>query len=204
MAATLLEYAQTQFPGHETSVWEESGSGLVLTDHTLVVHVVGVKDAAAVIGAAQQQVGGEHVAAIVVRRLQPSVLPKAEEDRDGLYDLPDRRLVAATAIGAMLGLGMGFLAGALVGDSAWVALIAAAFFGVVGGTLGFVVGGGARHASNRAVSQPQVPGRDVAIVAAFLHDEAAAVGLAHTIADLQQQYDVRIVSADGAWHTPNT
>jgi hypothetical protein len=204
MTATLLDYAHSQFPGHEASVWEDPGSGLTLTEHTLVVHVVGVKDAAAVIDAAQRQVGGELVAAVVVRRLEPSVLPRADEDSDGLFDLPDRRLAVATVVGGVIGLALGFAVGALLdGNSAWVTLIAAAFIGVIGATLGFVSGGGARHASQRSVTQPQAPGRDVAIVAVFLQDEATAVGLAHRISDLERQYDVRIVSADGAWHAPN-
>lgn len=204
MTSTLLDYARTQFPGHDASVWEDSASGLALTDHTLVVHVVGVTDASAVIDAAHRQVGGERVAAVVVRPLEPTVLPKQAEDHDGLVDLPDRRVLAGVAVGALLGLGLGVLVGALVdSDSAWITVISGGFFAVVGGVLGFVGGGGARHASHRSVSQPQAPGRDVAIVAAFLHDEEAAVGLARALSGMEQQYDVRIVSSDGGWHVPN-
>lgn len=204
MTSNLLDYARSQFPGHDTAVWEASASGLALTDHTLVVHVVGVGDASSVIDAAQRHVGGERVAAVVVRRLEPTLLPKHAEDHDGLYDLPDRMVLAGVAVGSLLGLCLGLLVGALVdAESAWITVIAGAFFAVVGATLGFVSGGGARHASQRSVSQPHAPGRDVAIVAAFLDDETAAVDLAHALSATERQYDVRIVSSDGGWHVPN-
>lgn len=203
MSTTLLEYARTSFPGHETEVWNAGGGAdLTLTSHTVVAHVVGTEVAAGVAATMQQQVGADHVAAVIIRPVEPTVVRDGREDADGVFDLPYRRVGAAAAIGAVVGAALGFAVGAIV--STTTAAIVIAFFGAaVGLALGAVSGGGARQASERAVSQPHAPGRTVTIVAAFLHDEADASTLASAIADSDEQYDVRIVGIDGAWHAPN-
>lgn len=203
MSTTLLEYARTCFPGHETEVWDAGNEHeLTLTSHTVVAHIVGTEAAAGVAATMQQHVGDERVAAVIVRPVEETVMPDEREDSNGVFDLPHRRVGIAAAVGAVAGAALGFAVGAIV--STMTAALVIAFFGAaVGGALGAVSGGGARHASERAVSQPHAPGRHVAIVAAFLHDEAAASTLARTITDGGEQYDVRIVGVDGAWHAPN-
>lgn len=203
MNTTLLDYAQVSFPGHETEVWEaERDAELTLTSHTVVAHVVGADAAAGVAATMQQHLADARVAAVIVRPVTPTVVPDQREDADGVFDLPHRRVGVSAAVGAVLGAALGFVIGAVV--STTTAAFVLAFFGAaVGLALGAVSGGGARHASERAVSQPHAPGRTVAVVAAFLHDEAEASTLARAISDSDDEYDVRIVGVDGAWHAPN-
>ncbi|MDP2292218.1 MAG: hypothetical protein Q8M22_13595 [Actinomycetota bacterium] len=203
MNTTLLDYAHASFPGHETEVWDAgSDAELTLTSHTVVAHVVGEDAAAGVAATMHQHLTGARVAAVMVRPVEPTVVPDRHEDADGVFDLPHRRVGVAAALGAALGAAVGFVVGSVV--STTTAAFVLAFFGAaVGLALGAVSGGGARHASERAVSQPHAPGRTVAVVAAFLHDEAAASTLARAISDSDDEYDVRIVGADGAWHAPN-
>jgi hypothetical protein len=203
MINTLLDYADNSFPGHHLEV---SATGrqtaLQLTSHTVVAHVVGTADAAQVAGTMQDAVGSDRVATVLVRPVEVSVLPHPREDSDGTFDLPNRRVGTAAAGGALVGAGAGFGVGILL-STATAAVIIAVFAAIVGGVLGAVSGGGARHAGERAVSQQQAPGRDIAVVAAFLEDEASATDLARIISAHDQQFDVRIVGADGAWHSPS-
>ena len=49
MSTTLLEYAQSNFPGQDAEVWDAGGdTRLTLTSHTVVAQVVGMEDAAEV------------------------------------------------------------------------------------------------------------------------------------------------------------
>lgn len=168
------------------------------------MHVVGAEPAAAVLSLAEYVAGDDRVGAVIVRAHDPSVVPQGREDRNGIVDLPVRRVVAAALIGAILGFGAGLLVGSIASTDLTPALVLGGFAAVVGGVIGFVLGGGARYGSERAISQPQAAGRDIAIVAAFLDDEHAAASLARTMAETQQQYDLRIVGHDGRWHVPNS
>ncbi len=202
MINTLLEYAQSSFPGHSAELSPDSNSRSDLTSHTVVAHVVGTADAARVAATMQGTVGRDRVATVLIRPLEVSVLPDSAEDSNGTFDLPNRRIglsaLAGAAIGAMVGLGVG-----LAFSTAAATAIIAVFAAVVGAVLGAVVGGGARHASERAVSQPQAPGRTIAVVAAFLVDEDSAADLARIVSANDEQFDVRIVGSNGAWHAPN-
>lgn len=203
MITTLLEYAQNSFPGHDAALSSDSGnSPLDLTSHTVVAHVVGTADAAQVAATMQGAVGHERVAVVLIRPVEVSVLPDSQEDSNGTFDLPNRRIGLSAAAGAAVGAVLGFGVG-LIFSTTTAAVIIAVFAAVVGGVLGAVVGGGARHASERAVSQPQAPGRNIVIVAAFLDDEASATDLARIVSANDQQFDVRIVGTNGAWHAPN-
>jgi hypothetical protein len=53
----------------------------------------------------------------------------------------------------------------------------------------------------RSSTQARVPGDDIGVVAALVDDEDAANTLAGDLAGAGM-FDVRIVSADGAWHSP--
>jgi hypothetical protein len=203
MAADLLDYAHLEFPNHEVSPWRGEGPDLLLQTHTLVVHVVGVRPAAAVLALAEHEVGDDHVGAVIVRPHEPTVWPTHPEDTDGVFDLPMRRIGVSMLAGAGAGLVLGLLVGALAGAGHIGALVIGGFAAVVGGTVGGVAGGGARHAAERATTQPQAAGHDLAIVAAFLDDEQAATSLARAVADTEQQYDMRIVGIDGRWHVPD-
>ena len=82
------------------------------------------------------------------------------------------------------------------GGVAAICVFLAGSCGLVGAIMG-----GARHASERAVSQPQAPGDDIGVVAAMVPDEALALALADDLTEAGL-YDVRIVSSSGAWHAP--
>ena len=203
MINTLIEYADNSFPGHQLEMSAGSNPSLLsLTSHTVVAHVVGTAAAAQVEATMQGAVGHDRVATVLIRPVEVSVLPDPQEDSDGTFDLPPRRIGVAAAAGAVVGAILGFGVGLAVA-TATSAVILAVFAAVVGGVLGAVSGGGARHASNRAVSQPQAPGRNIAIVAAFLDDEDSAIDLARIVSANDQQFDVRIVGSNGAWHAPN-
>lgn len=202
MTTTLLQYARTSFPGHDTAIWDAGADAeLALTSHTVVAHVVGSDAAADVAATMQHHVGDGHVAAVIIRPVEPSVVPDEREDSDGVFDLPNRRVGVAVAVGAIAGAALGLAVGAIVSTTA-AAIVIALFAAAAGGAVGAIAGGG-RHASQRAVSQQQAPGRTVAVVAAFLHDEGDATTLARAITDSVGEYDVRIVGTDGAWHAPN-
>jgi len=203
MINTLLDYADNSFPGHHLEVSAGSDrSPLALTSHTVVAHIVGTEDAAQVEATMKGAVGQGRVATVLIRPVDVSVLPDPLEDSDGTFDLPNRRLGVAAAAGAGVGAMLGFGIGLILSTAA-AAVIIAVFAAVVGGVVGAVSGGGARHAGERAVSQPQAPGRNIAIVAAFLEDEDRATELARIISATDQQFDVRIVGTNGAWHAPN-
>jgi len=202
MTTTLSEYAEQHFPGHDTEPWgDRTEQQLQLSSHTVVVHVVGTQDAAGVVATMQRHTT-DPVAAVVIKPVSPSVIPDEREDSDGVFDLPRRRVVTAAAGGALLGGAASLVAGIIVGGL-MTGLVLTLFGMAAGATVAAVWGGGARHASERAVSQPQAPGRNIAIVAAFLHDEGAAMALAQQVSAADEQYDVRIVGPDGAWHAPN-
>lgn len=202
MINTLLDYAHNSFPGHHAELSGTSSSSSDLTSHTVVAHVVGTADAEQAAATMRVAVGRERVATVLVRPLEVSVVPDPQEDSNGILDLPNRRIGLAAAVGAITGAVLGFGAGLIFSELA-AAVIVAIFAAIIGAVVGAVAGGGARHASERAVSQPQAPGRDIAIVAAFLDDEYSAVELARIISAEDQEFDVRIVGTDGAWHAPN-
>lgn len=142
--------------------------------------------------------------AVVVRTPDPSIVRQDGEDPDGIVDLPLRRLVVAAVLGAIVGMGVGIGIGAIASERLAPALVIGAFIAVIGAALGAVVGGGARFAGERATSQPPARGQDVTIIAAFFDNEEAATSLAREVAGSEQQFDMRIVSADGSWHAPAT
>ena len=200
MPTDLVDYAQRAFPSHDIARWRDGTAGLVLQPHTLVVHVVGTSPAAAVLALAEYVAGDDRVGAVIVKGREPTIIPSA----DGIVDLPAKRVVAAAALGAVLGMALGTFIGAAATSSVAPTLVIGIFAAIVGGVVGAVGGGGARYGSERANSQPSAAGRDIAIVAAFFDDEHAAASLARTVAETQQQYDIRIVSTDGSWHTPKS
>ena len=203
MGLTLLDYARTQFPAHELDSWPERGAGaLELTGSTLVAHVVGADATTEAFHALHQGGVGVPVAAVIVRPVEPTVIPRTDEDGGGIFDLPNRRALMAAVAGGAAGLVLGAIAALWLGLG-WLGVLIIAVFTVnAGAAVGFITGSGARHAGPRAAEQPQAPGADIGVVAAFAPDEPTATGLAQLLYS-QDQYDVRIVGPDGRWHSPN-
>ena len=196
---TLTEYATNHFPHHVT---EQTGGDMTLTDHTAVAHVVGSANGAELARRIRQALPDADVAAVLVRPTDPSVVPDGGEDPQGVVDLPYRRVAAAAVVGAVI---VGTVAGVLVGliaSSVATGLIVGVFAAILGGVIAAMTGGGGRFAGEHAWAQPHAPDRTVAVVAAFTTTERDAVAAAR-IMDEMDPYEVRIVSSNGAWHSPN-
>lgn len=197
---TLTEYATTHFPNHVT---DPTGGDLTLTDHTAVAHVVGSANGIELARRVRQALPQADVAAVMVRPTEPSVVAEGGEDPEGVVDLPYRRIAASGVIGAVIaGVAIGVVVGISSGEVA-VGLIVGMFAAILGAVVAALVGGGGRFGGGRAWEQPHVPDRTVAVVAAFAATEKEALA-ATKIMDELDPYEVRIVTADGAWHSPNT
>jgi len=201
--ASLKEYVAQQFPQHEIDVWEPgSPPDLELTDHTVVSYVVGTRAGLDLLKTFQRSVPKAHLAAVEVRPTDATVVPTLGEDRDGILDLPARR-VAAWIVGGFLLLGLLGVAASLVfTDSGVTAGIIGGFMALVGAIVGGIVGG-SRFAGQRATSQPRAPGRSITVVAAFLDDDESASSLATSVGPAAG-YEVRIVDHLGGWRSPAT
>jgi hypothetical protein len=199
--ASLQDYVTQQFPHHDITVLEPHDPvDLQLTDNTVVSYVVGSRAGIDLLNTFHRSVPADRVAAIEVKPSDPTVMPTAHEDSDGVVDLPVRRVAVHIAIG-FVSLGVLWLVVTLlVADSATTAFIAAGFAAVVGGFIGAIVGG-SRLAGQRANSQPRAPGQCITVVAAFLEDEDSAATLAECVGP-EAEYEVRIVDRRGGWRSP--
>jgi hypothetical protein len=188
---TLIEYARTHFPNHLT---DSSPTDLTLTDHTTVAHVVGLANSEELVARTQAAFSDLRVGSVRLRPTDPTVAPEGGEDPEGVVDLPHRRVAAAAVVGA---IATGGAIGGIVGfatERLAVGLIVGVFAAILGGIVAAVAGGGARYGGERAWEQPH---------GAFTTTEEEAVAVARVMETLDP-YEVRIVSADGAWHSPNT
>jgi hypothetical protein len=200
--ASLQDYVAGQFPNHEIEVRASGAGDLELTEHTVVSWVVGSGDGTELLNAVRRSAPSARIAALDVRPSDPSVVPTADEDRDGVVDLPGRR-VATFVVGGALVLGVVFgLLMLLISDSNVTAAIVGVFAALIGAAVGAIVGG-SRFAGQRATSQPNAPGRNITVVAAFLDDDASASSLARSIG-AAADYQVRIVDRQAGWHSPGT
>jgi len=201
--ASLQEYVAQQFPQHEIDVWEPGyPPDLELTEHTVVSYVVGTRAGLDLLNTFRRSAPNAHLAAVEVRPTDATVVASAGEDRDGVVDLPLRR-VAAWVFGGFLVLGLlGVAVSLAFTDSGVTAGIIGGFLALVGAIVGGIVGG-SRFAGQRATSQPRAPGRSITVVAAFLDDDKSAASLATSIGPAAG-YEVRIVDNKGGWHSPTT
>ena len=201
--ASLQEYVAQQFPQHQIDVWEPGDPpDLELTEHTVVSYAVGTRAGLDLFNTFRRTVPNAHVAAVDVKPTDPTVISTTGEDRDGVVDLPVRR-VAAWVVGGFLVFGLVAVALSLVfTDSGVTAGIIGGFTALVGAAVGGIVGG-SRFAGERATSQPRAPGRSITVVAAFLDDDESASSLATSVGPAAG-YEVRIVDNKGGWHSPAT
>ena len=200
---TLLEYAKQQFPDQSSKVWlGADGSGLELCDYTVVAHVVGADDGLSMVNIARRSSGHQQVGAVLVTATPPSVVPTEPEDGGGIVDLPRRRIAVAAITGAVV-VGAATLIGLSLTGSALTALIVATFAAVIGAVIAAMMSGAGRYAGQRADFQPQVPGQEIAIVATRASTESEATDLARLL-EQSVPHELRIVSSDGGWRSPNT
>jgi hypothetical protein len=197
---TLVDYAATHFPAHEM---DAPLGDVQLVDHTTVAHVVGAKQAGELAARMSRLVPDVPVGLVIVHQNPPHVRANQPEDKEGVFDLPQRRLItAALATALVAGVVVGVIFG-LVAESVWTGIISGAFAALLGGICGWVASGGGRFAGERGWQQPNRPGEDVALVAVLTPDEATATKVAREM-ERDQPHDVRIVGRDGAWHSPHS
>jgi len=201
--ASLQEYVTRQFPQHDIDVLEpRTDTDLELTDNTVVSFVVGNRAGLDLLSTFRRSAPNARVAAVEVRPSERSIVPSENEDRDGVVDLPVRR-VAVYVIVALVVFGVvaTVIAWAITGSVA-TAAIYGGFAALIGVFVGAIVGG-SRFAGQRATTQPHAPGQRITVVAAFLDDDAEATSLATSVGPAAD-YEVRIVDHSGAWRSPAT
>ena len=198
---TLQEYVATQFPNHDIDLWDAASSpDLELSDHTVVSQVVGTRDGLDLLNVFRRRAPNARVAALAVRPSSATVVPTEAEDRDGVVDLPFRRvamsvLLGAAAFGVVLAIVM-----LITHESVATGAIVGCFGAAAGAAVGAIIGG-SRLAGQRANFQPPAAGRTITVVAAFLDDDASASSLAQSVGPVAD-YDVRIVDHSGGWRSP--
>lgn len=173
---------------------------LRLVDHTVVAHVIGA-DAAIDLLRRMDDAGWTRSAAVLVRPVTPSVAGTGRENPESVTDLPDRRVAAVAALGALVGAVVVAAIGFLIADEPATGFIGAAFGAVIGAVIGAMVGGLGRHAGEQAWSQPHAPGRTMGVVATFVGDERALADAVHVM-ELADPHVIRVVNAQGAWRAP--
>jgi hypothetical protein len=197
---TLIDYARTHFPNHAT---EPSSTDLNLTAHAAVAHVVGSANGTELVARTRTTFPDVRVGTVMLRPTDPTVVPDGGEDPEGVVDLPHRRVATAGVVGAIVvGGAVGVIVGLATSRLA-IGLIVGVFAAILGGAVTAIAGGGARYGGERAWEQPHAPDRTIAVVAAFTSTEEQAIAVARLMEALDP-FEVRIVSEDGAWHSPNT
>jgi hypothetical protein len=198
---SLQEYVARQFPNHEIDLWDAASSrDLELSDHTVVSQVVGTRDGLDLLNTFRRRAPHARVAALAVRPPAATVVQSDREDRDGVVDLPPRRIVTSVFLGAVV-VGAVFTTVMLaMNESGATTAVAGGFAALVGAAIGAIVGA-SRLASQRANSQPQSPGSTITVVAAFLDDDASASTLAQSVGPVAD-YEIRIVDHNGGWRGP--
>lgn len=197
---TLTEYTTSHFPNHVT---EQTRGDMTLTSHTVVAHVVGLNDGLAIAQRVHEVLPEVHLGSVMVFPTQPTVANTGGEDPEGVVDLPRRRVITSGVVG---GLVIGGVAGIVVGfvsGSVATGVIIGLFAAALGAVAAAMVGGGGRYGGDRAWEQPQAPDRTITVVAAFTVTERDALEAARVMETLDP-FEVRIVSVDGAWHSPAT
>lgn len=230
--ATLLDYTTSQFPNHTAEVWDRDGwtiqthdthttgssssnpvggrersgtsaTDLVLTDHTVIAHVIGEQEGLELLQKMRDAEWPNRLGAVLVCPSEPTVVPTHPEDQEGVVDLPNTRIAASSLAGALLTGVVAVVVTLVVTGSPIQAAIVGTFAAIVGAVITGMLGGGGRHAGERAWGQPQVPGRSIAVVAAFADNEHEALDAARMM-ERTEPHDIRVVNAHGDWHSPNT
>ncbi len=197
---TLEDYAAEVFPNRDL----RGGGGFPITDADVVVaHFAEVGHGKAAHERVRSSFTGLRTELVVVRGQGRTMLPTADEDPEGVTELPTRRLGLSSLVGGVV-LAAVVLVILLIVSEPWVAIISAAFAAGIGAWIGFLAGGGARHAGERAWAQPADVDEDgaMAVVGAQIRsaDEGAAVT---ALLDQFRPEVVRIVNGSG-WRLPSS
>ena len=196
---TLADYAHQRYPNHRVDV--EAGR-IELAEHTTVAHVIGRTAGEQLSDSIRRRVDPGRVATVIVEPTEPTVLDKGGEDKEGISDLPHKRVGAGAAVtGAILGVVVGVITGIAIGHVV-AGVLLGIFCAIIGAVIGFMVSGGARYAGEHAWEQEHHPDRAVVLVAALLDDETTAKDVASEMSAFGIE-DVRILNHEGSWHLPN-
>lgn len=195
---TLEQYAEEVFPHHRI----RGGSEFGLADEAIVAHFHDLTDALDARREVMMAYAGVGLDLVEVDVGERTVRATPDEDRDGIIDLPTRRLGAGAAVVGVIS-GVAVLVVLLVVSSVWAAVICAGFAAALGAWVGFLVSGGARHAGDHAWEQhADVGGRTMALLGAHPRSHQEAVEITSVFDDHRPE-TVRIVGEAG-WHAPSS
>ena len=196
---TLADYAHQRYPNHRVDV---EAARIDLASHTTVAHVIGRTAGERLSDSIRGRIDPNRVATLVIQPTNPTVIKDGGEDKEGIADLPHKRLGAGAAVtGAILGVAVGVITGFAIGDVV-AGVLLGIFCAIIGAVIGFMVSGGGRYAGEHAWEQEHHPDEAADLVAALLDDETAAKDVASEMSAFGIE-DVRILNREGAWHTPN-
>lgn len=195
---TLEQYVEEVFPHHRIS----GGGSFGLSDEAIVAHFADIAAAHDARREVMMAYEGVDLAMVEVCVSGPSIRRSDDEDPDSVIDLPARR-VGTGALGVGLALGVVVFVVMLVVSVFWVALISAVFSAMLGAWVGFLLGGGGRHAGQRAWEQPaDMSGHTMAVVAVHPRTRQESVEITSVLDDHRPD-TVRIVGESG-WRTPSS
>jgi hypothetical protein len=197
---SLADYAHLQYPNH--SLREQDGTR-PLADHTVVAHVFGAANIHSVLQGARSDPTGAPIGVVTLVRTEPTVVPTGGEDKDGVVDLPKRRIVTASlVVGVVVGAAVGVVVGIASGSIA-IGLIVGVFALALGAIAGGMAGGGGRYAGQRAWEQRNAPDDTIGLIAAYCDGLQDASVAARRLEGFDVE-EVRIVNKDGGWRAPDT
>lgn len=195
---TLDDYAAEVFPNHEV----DGGSRFVLDHDAIVAHFSDIVRAREVQGEIRAHYPGVEADVVSVHGSARTLTPTRDEDKQGITDLPNRRLGAASAIAAVVAFVV-VLVVVLAFANVAAAVISAVFAACLGAWVGFLVGGGARHAGEHAWEQPADVGRrTMGLVAVHARNAQESIEIT-TLLDDYRPDTVRIVNNAG-WRNPSS
>lgn len=195
---TLKDYIERTYPERQVEV----DADRPLAAHTVVGNAVDGFDISMLKAELVEAIPAATVSVGRVVPTEPTLIPSGGEDKDSVADLPKRRPLTAAAVGgSVVGIAAGVICGITISLAAGVIL--GVFCGVVAGIVSAIIGGGGRFAGQRAWDQPNAPASDIAVIAVFADTEDEATRAA-ALLEANGITDVKVVSEQGAWHSPNT
>jgi hypothetical protein len=203
---TLTEYLSSQFPGHRVRTWQlvqgskQPRGQIDLGQSVVAAQTVG-EDAGLELYRRLRATADGGVVAADVLPVEPTVLPDAREDSEGVVDLPYRRVVVASAVGGLVAaVATGLVS--LAVENAWSWPLAA--WGLVLGAMVGAIFGSVRLVGRRAGTQVHAPGELLTVVTVECGSEREATDVVRRYLDEHGAGpDFRIINAAGAWHLPN-
>ena len=202
--ASLQDYVTRQFPQHDIDVLEpRTGSDLELTDNTVVSYVVGNRAGLDLLSTFRRSAPNAKSRRSRCVRPIASVVPREDEDRDGVIDLPAKRVAAYVLIGLVTFGVIATVVAWMITDSG----MTAAIYGCFAALVGAIVGRDRRWlAIRRRAGNTRSRGyRDEASPWSQRSSTTTQLPLRwHSLLGPAADYEVRIVDHSGGWRSPAT